>query len=1211
MEAITDEDGNNLYEDLVSLNEFFVNNNMEEQDLEEMSRYFLKDMVEKGRLTARNFEQIYDLIPNSAYFTFNVSSDKEDIEKTTEVRYYKTNIQDPNTVMRAALAIVADAIDQDIVYEVNEEVQGSKPSDYQFYYDYDVIEPGFNIEISTERQKDNLVGFFPKYFPDDEYLKFNFNSNDENLFCVFSALFKQSDELYQRCGLEKPTKDNEKDFYLDLIANCGLNQEYSFAITSNYVAQAYRQFAKTYSLSLNITYYYLKKSENKNLNIDNLTHKTLKFPDLKKDLYFPKILEPLKLTVAKVENHLFNINKGTSKRSHAIMYLQNIVNIYDTLKDKCVGNNMKTISKMSREHAKEFTLKQKERLENPDLLLLNANVNDLAKLETPEADSFFSSLYFSEEDKEELKTPINIKYVPFVFDYETVLNKNGEHCIYSYVIKKVGTLDSEFFFNKNPFEKLANKNNPVLKIFKFVIDNTQKDERPILLAHNGAKFDNLLTLKIAAETYGVQGFREITAGPNNDILLSLDITYTYKRDRCVSYDCKVISFRDSYKILDCKASDIPANYGTTSFKLPYSYKFYNEYFKVQEDETLNDKQKEYRMRKFSKEYEFDEEFKKKYDIIVNGTATQLIDLAGKAAIDLSEYRKLLKKKNVYYLPDEYCKIYNKYDVIVVEEGLLKMQDYIRSLHSKDSIKKLIDENSNGLTQDKIKELKDKVDALEFPLSCTENLNIFTYRSLASLVFDIAKKSGVFDNIAVLYGNLKRFIQLSVVGGRVMKNPREEMNDYRSKHYDFFESLIGKDRTDELDEEIIQKAMEDSIIDNDAVSLYPSAISLCKMPAGIPKIYNLTESDQKDIHLIPKLLKSGRTFFCLDIETRKDLEFPILSEKVDGVRHFRNGKFNKIVIGDVALSNVLNYQDAVITRVYTIVRFKETCDRFAKFIKTLFTLRLIFKAIKLQCQNTIKLIMNSAYGRTILKESAYKKEYKRLKTKDDKDAFIRYLNDNFYYMKPEVQKIGNFIKVQKRNLAENPSGYPHVGSHILEVSKHLMNKMFNKIYEPERTTFPCNGKGLGLSVYYTDTDSIHVQAKSLKHVGDMIGEDMTKFHSDFSEVGYRAPCSKEIISGVGAKTPGLFAIRSIFVMKKCYYDKIFCINNETNKYALVEHKRVKGISAKFMNEDRYERLLKGESMECDLCDYRDMILRKTKKGSLINLTSFKRVISKVE
>lgn len=261
------------------------------------------------------------------------------------------------------------------------------------------------------------------------------------------------------------------------------------------------------------------------------------------------------------------------------------------------------------------------------------------------------------------------------------------------------------------------------------------------------------------------------------------------------------------------------------------------------------------------------------------------------------------------------------------------------------------------------------------------------------------------------------------------------------------------------------------------------------------------------------------------------------------------------------------------------------------------------------------MMNSAYGRTILKQTPYKKVYKPLRSDEDKAAFKRFLNENYYCLKPEMIKIGHFVKMCKRELADNPSGYPHIGSYILEMSKRLMNKMFYKIYNAQANSFSVTQKmdahqlnsiseNKKLSVYYTDTDSIHVQAKSLQYVGDMIGEDMTKFHSDFSEVGYR---------GVQAGThrPGMFAIRSIFVMKKCYYDKLFCINNKTNKYSLVEHKRVKGITAQFMNEDRYERLLKGESMECDLCEYKSMVLRKTKQGNLVNLSSFKRVISKVD
>ena len=47
-----------------------------------------------------------------------------------------------------------------------------------------------------------------------------------------------------------------------------------------------------------------------------------------------------------------------------------------------------------------------------------------------------------------------------------------------------------------------------------------------------------------------------------------------------------------------------------------------------------------------------------------------------------------------------------------------------------------------------------------------------------------------------------------------------------------------------------------------------------------------------------------------------LEYPILSEKDEnGIRRFRNGRFEKIVIGDIALKDVLQYQDAKITRIY--------------------------------------------------------------------------------------------------------------------------------------------------------------------------------------------------------------------------------------------------------------------------------------------------------
>ncbi len=1186
--VITDEGNNSsLLEDLKNLYESF-GEDFESEDADK----WLRDITLSSKLDDANLMNIFNLIPDGSIYEF--TSSKLDDSGVVQERRDNAYIKNPNhnllTIKRAVTAMISAAIDEPIIIdEDTTEYAVESVSGMDYYAEYNEIEPGF--VISSGSDLNSPVGFFPKYFPDDEHIKFDFNINDENMFCVFSALFKQSDKLYQLCKLNKPTNEKEeRDFYMELLHKCKINVEEVFAITEENVARVYRLLAAAFKFNANITYFYIKKNlKAKPNSITHLGHRTIKLES--------GTNEPLKLVVAKLKNHIFNINNIKTKRKDALVYLQYVANVYDELKNRKLRSTIKEVTKLSREHAKEFSKYQKEKIANPEELLKDICVDDCCYLPEVIPETNFTD-------------PNKVKYVPFIFDFETVLNSKNEHIIYSYVIKKVNSDKMDLFYNHFPFEPLTERTNPLVKLFNFVINNTEKDERGILLAHNGAKFDNLLCLKLACETYGMNQFREINAGPNNDIMMSLDITYSYKlKSTDTKCQSKVISFRDSYKLLDCKAADIPANYGTKAFKLPYCYEIYNQIFKITENNTgaklkVSDKsQMKYKMTNYFssksnnkfilKSGKPDEKMIVDYEKMLNGELTDLSPLLQK---EIEEYKNKLAKKKVYYLPEEYCKLYNKYDVLVVEEGLLKMQYYIRSLGSIEAIFEMMENSKVKLDDKRMEQLKEKVKQVG-AIPATKDLDIFQYRSLASMVFDIAKKSGVFNDIYVVTGNLKTFLQLSVVGGRVMKNPNKELNDYKSKFYEYFMQQVGKESTEELNKEILNKAILDSIIDNDAVSLYPSAISLCRMPAGKPEVVTLNET-QSDcfIKLIPKILRSGRTFFCVDIETQKDLEFPILSEKDDnGIRRFRNGKFRKIVIGDVTLSDAIKYQNAKVTRIYAIVRFDRTCDRFAQFIKKLFTLRLIFKAMKLPCQNTVKLMMNSSYGRTILKQSPYKKIYKRVYSNEDKEKFRKYIDKNYFYLKPEINKIGNYVKLNKRELTFNPSGYPHVGSHILEMSKMLMNKMFYKIYEN------------GLAVYYTDTDSIHVQASSLLSLGDMLGEEMTQFHSDFGEVGYRGVYCKEL----GNANPGIFAIRSVFVMKKCYYDKLFCINNETNKYEIIEHKRVKGIASAFMNEERYEKLLNGSILECDMCEYRDLIMRKTKDGVLITIDKFKRTISQTD
>jgi hypothetical protein len=243
-------------------------------------------------------------------------------------------------------------------------------------------------------------------------------------------------------------------------------------------------------------------------------------------------------------------------------------------------------------------------------------------------------------------------------------------------------------------------------------------------------------------------------------------------------------------------------------------------------------------------------------------------------------------------------------------------------------------------------------------------------------------------------------------------------------------------------------------------------------------------------------------------------------------------------------------------------------------------------------------MNCSYGRTILKQSYYKTKYFRFATTDDKRAFNNFLSKNFHLIKPEINCYGTIYKKVSKKDSSTQKGYPHVGAAILETSKSLMHKAFNMLDD---------------NVFYTDTDSMHILASDITKVQSIIGKNMCQFHSDFDPstksnsyrcVAVRSSDSHRTLD----KAPyGIVAIESIFVMKKCYYDELFCIDNKTNKYCIKEHKRVKGVPSGFMDKDKYLRLINGETLECELDKYCHMMTRKNKVGELIKINKFNRKI----
>ena len=123
--------------------------------------------------------------------------------------------------------------------------------------------------------------------------------------------------------------------------------------------------------------------------------------------------------------------------------------------------------------------------------------------------------------------------------------------------------------------------------------------------------------------------------------------------------------------------------------------------------------------------------------------------------------------------------------------------------------------------------------------------------------------------------------------------------------------------------------------------------------------------------------------------------------------------------------------------------------------------------------------------------------------------------------------------------------PQLGCQILSYSKRLMNSVM------------CLADDHKLNIYYTDTDSIHIDEDAVqplaKHYEEkygkkLIGKELGNFHCDFDFPGMTD------VKSVGLITLG----------KKSYLDKLEGIDKDGNKHNSF-HIRLKGISPAAIEE----------------------------------------------
>ena len=185
----------------------------------------------------------------------------------------------------------------------------------------------------------------------------------------------------------------------------------------------------------------------------------------------------------------------------------------------------------------------------------------------------------------------------------------------------------------------------------------------------------------------------------------------------------------------------------------------------------------------------------------------------------------------------------------------------------------------------------------------------------------------------------------------------------------------------------------------------------------------------------------------------------------------------------------------------------------------------------ECQDIVKLIMNTSYGRLVLRKTD---ESHVVKGSEDT---MEYVSERFGLFK-QMTRFGNHTEI---SLAKYDDSYSrnHLGCLILSMSKRYLHEVLDLC------------EFLNVNVYYVNTDSMHLDKEKVsmlaaaylhKYNNVLICKELGQFHCDF-----KISCGH---------TATAYSRYCLIVGPKVYYDDVVCdICNVNN-----EHYRCKGIPA---------------------------------------------------
>lgn len=448
------------------------------------------------------------------------------------------------------------------------------------------------------------------------------------------------------------------------------------------------------------------------------------------------------------------------------------------------------------------------------------------------------------------------------------------------------------------------------------------------------------------------------------------------------------------------------------------------------------------------------------------------------------------------------------------------------------------------------------------------IDIDNFLTISSIADQYFKLQGCYKDCYYINGIARYYIQKSVVGGRCMSK--------KNKKY----------------------LIEEKLNDFDGVSLYPSAMKRLGEIGGYLKGEpHLIE--KKNLNM--KFLDSVDGYFIRiklnKVRTRRD--FPLISYvNKDGIRIFTNDldeTNNILFVNKISLEDLKEFHD-IKEKDYDILDgyfFNDgRNNKINETIVKVFNLRLKFKAEGNPIQNLYKLIMNSSYGKTIMKEQNNKLTY--VDNDEDKN---KYISSNYNHIL-EIQKLHDCEKylIKTRKSISEHSNACQIGSEILSMSKRIMNEVM------------CLAEDNDVNIYYQDTDSMHMENDKIneldkiykkKYKRSLIGKNLGQFHCDFQPI-------KVDDKDIKAE----YSIKTIILGKKAYLDIVKYENGD-----LSTHYRMKGIPQDIVKIkaikdfkgnlfELYKSLYEGNSIEFDLLENNKPIF-KFGNGVVTNSKKFTR------